>query len=931
MQALGAAGLLLRRLRREQGIVLLLVALVAATSFLFAAGPRLFSRVTDDALRHTLLAARPADRNIALTLGSSLAPGEGRGVAGIRRFGDSLTTDLPPSIADLVSDRQLRFSTVRLNVAEPPRYETRVSLRYQDGFTEATRLVAGRWPVDLGKPLREVGFGDDGEPIDLEPAVFEGAMSTATATEIGVEVGDRLAVGLDRSDFLLVGSRHQIAPVAIVVVGLYEPLDPDAEYWNGDRDLLEVTQHGEPDAPLAYATAYVAADAYPNLWPSGLPFYYEWRLRVDPDRFDADEVPQVRFDLQRLAFITGSGPGGQGSVAVLTGLPVILDRFAAERALAESVLSIAAIGPFALACAAIGMVAVLLARRRRATLALARGRGASGALVLGTQVWEAVLLAGGASLAGLAAAIALIEARSSPLSATLAIAVGVATTVLLAGATWPSARRPLGQLERDDQPIRPTSQRRLVVELTIVGIAVVAAILLRGRGLTVETPDDVVRADPLLASVPVLSGLAAGIVALRLYPLPIRALGWLAARRRDIVPVLGLRTIGRLPAAANLPLLVLLLTAAFGAFSAVIASSLERGQVVASYRATGADFRVVHVGIGGLSMLDRTTIPGAEAVATGIIDATAPFFGAPNQRTSIYFEAIDPRAYEAVLAGAPVAPAWPRPFLDEPQGDDVGTEQNPIPAILSLRLPSASAGLAPGDTFVVTVRGEPLTFELVEQRANFPGLGDRAPFAIVPYTWVRAAFGDRPPPPSVLWVRGSADVAGSLATTIAEVREDARVFSRYDAYAAIHGAPFGSAVGTAYVVALVVALVYLALTIVGTQVLSAARRARDLAYLRTLGISPSQAVALTIVEHAPAVVLALVPGVALGIGVAMLCEPGLGLAAFVGFSGVPLHIDWAVLAVMVAALVGVMAAAIAIGTWLSRRARLIDALRIGED
>ncbi len=84
---------------------------------------------------------------------------------------------------------------------------------------------------------------------------------------------------------------------------------------------------------------------------------------------------------------------------------------------------------------------------------------------------------------------------------------------------------------------------------------------------------------------PVLAGLAAGIVALRLYPLPIRALGWLAARRRDFVPVLGLRTIGRHPGAANLPLLVLLLTAAFGAFSSVLASSIDRGQVTASYLA----------------------------------------------------------------------------------------------------------------------------------------------------------------------------------------------------------------------------------------------------------------------------------------------------------------------------------------------------------
>ena len=943
LRSLGAAGLLLRRLRMEQGIALLIVLLVATTSFVFAAGPRLLNRVSDEGLEHALRAAPPAERNITLELDSVLPAGVEGGVSGIRAHGELLASELPTSIASLISFRQVRFTSVRLTVLDPPSYDTRISLRYQDGFTDATRLVAGRWPVDRGVPLRYPDSPEDGEPPDgeppagpPEPVILEGALSAAAAEEIGVEVGDRLAVTLDSSDRLLAGTRgHRIAPAEIEIVGLYEPIEPGVEYWNGDPDLLQATQRGEPDAPLAYATAYVPAEMYPSLLPSGLPFKYEWRLWIDPDRFDADQVAQVQADLGSLRLITArSGPTVQGTVVVVTGLPGIVDRYAAQQARAETVLSIAAIGPFGLACGAVAMVAVLLARRRRAMLALARGRGASGALVLGTQVWEAILLAGSACLVGLLAAVALIEARSSPLSAILAIAVGGAATLLLAGAAWPAARRPLGQVGREDQPVVRVSPRRLVLEGTIVAIAIAATLLLRSRGLTVDGPDDVARADPLLASVPVLSGLAAGIVALRLYPIPIRALGWLAARRRDIVPVLGLRTIARQRAAANLPLLVLMLTAAFGAFSSVVASSLDRGQVVASYRTAGADYRVEHAGIGGiggLSVLAGTAIPGVEAVATGMIDTSAPFGSVPNQRAFLFFEAVDPRAYEAVLAGAPVDPAWPASFLVEPPGAGVGTEERPIPAILSDRLPAASAGIAPGDTFRVSVRGQSLTFELVERRASFPGIDEGRNFAVVPFNWVRAAFGDRPPPPTELWLRGSAEAEEALASTIADLRATARVVSRYDAYAAVHDAPFGSAIATGYVIALVVASIYMALTIIGAQVLSASRRARDLAYLRTLGMTPSQAAGLSVVEHAPVLVLALIPGVALGIGVAVLCEPGLGLATFVGASGVPLYVDWPALAVIVAALVAVMVAAVALGTWLSRRARLVDALRIGED
>jgi len=114
------------------------------------------------------------------------------------------------------------------------------------------------------------------------------------------------------------------------------------------------------------------------------------------------------------------------------------------------------------------------------------------------------------------------------------------------------------------------------------------------------------------------------------------------------------------------------------------------------------------------------------------------------------------------------------------------------------------------------------------------------------------------------------------------------------------------------------------------MVLSAARRTRDHAFLRTLGVSSAQRMALTLMEHAPPVLLGLLPGVGLGVAIAILVEPGLGLINFVGGQRVPLFIDWPGLAVMVAALVATVAIAVAGGSWLASRARVADALRIGE-
>ena len=320
-----------------------------------------------------------------------------------------------------------------------------------------------------------------------------------------------------------------------------------------------------------------------------------------------------------------------------------------------------------------------------------------------------------------------------------------------------------------------------------------------------------------------------------------------------------------------------------------------------------------------------------DAAAPGLVDPTAAFASSPSQRTSIYMEAIDPLAYEQVTAGTAADPRWPLELTAEPSGTGIGTEENPIPAILSARLPGGNADLGIGDTFQVTVNGRDLIFQLIEQRPSFPVMAQRSTFAVLPYNWIKAAFGDQLVLPTVLWLRGPAEAAAPLADAVANAPTAQRLVSRYDVYRGLHEAPLGAFIGTSYRLALVIAATYMALTIVGSLVLSAARRTRDLAYLRTLGVSGRQALALTVMEHAPPVLLALLPGIVLGIGVAILCEPGLGLATFVGARDVPLFVDWTALAILAATLIGVVTAAVIAGTWLSRRGRLVDALRIGDD
>lgn len=945
MRRVWAAAFLLRRVRSEPGVALMLVALVGVTAFLFAAAPRLLNQVSDGALRHELASARATQRNLQVTLlGNIVADEGGPALRHVLAVGDDFRQGLPPALASLIDEQGLVLTSVRFRVEEPPVYDdTFISLRHQDGLDGLVTLVAGRLPQATGQQLPEAAYGfvplepepGPDEPPE-EPPLVEIALSEATAQATGVNLGDLLAVTADAGDPRLPGQLGAPLDARFEVVGIFGVSRPDAEVWYEDSTLQVLNLGGTDDHPLAFATALMAPEAYADVAGSGLPFTYQWRYFIDPQRLDGDEAEALLGELRRvqsrfLSTVTLSRREPSAS----TGLAALLEAYLARRSASRAVLSVAAIGPFVLAAGAIGMVGVLLVARRRPTLALARGRGASGLLLLGAQAWEATLLLGVAVAAGFLLAIGLVPARASPASPLLAAAVGASAGLGLVAATWPVARRPLRDVAAEQLPTLRPSPRRLVLEATAVVVAVAAILLLQQRGLAVRR-DGIVRFDPFLAATPALAGLAVGIVAVRLYPIPIRALGWLAARRRDLVPVLGLRTVGRHPAVASLPLLVLLLAAAFGAFTSTIASTIERGQLAASWDNLGADYRVDRVGGGPVGRVAESVaaVDGLEAVAAAFVDPQARFSTTPNQRGSIVLYALEAQAYGAVLAGSPIALDLPAEFGEDalPGSGALGGPQRPIPALLSRQLPSASLPVEPGDTFEVEVAGQLMTFRDVGERVAFPGLPDASTFVIAPLEPVREAYARGDLQPTHLFLRGRGGLADAIQGAARSQLPAARVTSRYDEYDALRRAPLVAAVSVGFRAALLVAAAYTALAVVAGLTLSAASRSRDLAFLRTLGVSARQSLLLTVVEHGPPVVIALLPGVALGVGVAHLLAPALGLSAFAGTDHpLALAVPWAELALVSAALSAVVAAAIGLSAWLARRARPTDALRMGDD
>lgn len=937
MRAIWSAAFLLRRLRGEAGVALMVFGLVGITAFLFAAAPRLFNRMADEGLAHQLEAARVLQRNLQISV---LGPGQAFDdpVGAFAAAGDEFQSDMPATVSSLVADRSVAVDSIRFAVTAAPRLtysNTFVTLRYQDGLDEAIDLVAGHWPGAHGVPLPPPDFGfipEDYEPPDPLPR-FDIALSDAAAEASGIGLGDVLVVSADGTDPMLPRAFAVPLPAELQVVGIFTVTDRAAQVWYDDPSMQVLDLGGSDDNPIAFVTALIGGEAYRDLAASGLTFRHEWRYFIDPARLDSSRIDPLFADLQRMRsqFLTSSTTSaGRAEPVLRTGIPELVAQYRAERTASEAVLSVAAIGPLVLAGGAVGMVGILLVARRRGTLALARGRGASGMLLIGAQLWEAILVAGLAGIVGLVAANLVVPGRDAPLSAVLALAVVGAAVGALVAATWPAAHRPLRELHGDERPVQRPTGRRLVLEATAVVLAVGGVLLLRQRGLAIGE-GEATRFDPLLSATPALAGVAMGIVAMRLYPLPIRALGWLAARRRDLVPVLGLRTVGRHPTASNLPLLVLMLTAAFGAFASVVTTTVDRGQLVASWDNLGADYTIGRVGDGPVAnLVDPSQVPGVEAVAGAYLDAGARFASTPNQRSAILLYGLETDAYLDVTAGSPLELALPDELLGAARPS--GTPEDPIPAILSRRLPPASQPVQRGNTFTVEVAGQEMTFVDVQERTDFPALDAGTPFVIVSLDQLQAAYVNRTLAANRLLVRGPATIEGPLREHVADRLALGQLASRHAAYRQLQEAPLVFAIVVGFRVALVVAAGYTALATMGALTLSAAARTRDHAFLRTLGLSARQALQLTVVEHGPPVVIALIPGVALGVVVALLLAPALGLSAFAGAEReVALTVDWPAVAIMSGALLAVVAGAIAFSTWMARRASAAEALRIGDD
>ncbi len=927
-----------RQIRFNGSATLVLAGVVMLTAFAVVATPRFLNQVSDDALRKAVVDAAPINRNISIEQGMQIRPEPEDVFAGVVAEGEDRRAEFSAPIQDIIGGQRYvvdsqSFEAESLPGEPPSPFPRFLRMRYQEDIESHVTLVQGDFP-SLAEPVQVQVEGAEGAtPV---PA-YEIAITQATSDLMQIGIGDSIVLTPQREDPLNRGATLNELSYNLVarVSGIIEIDEPEAEYWFGDTRLQEPLVVENPDFVLIFGTGLMSPSAYgemlgdtsPSLWS------YTWRYFVDPERLDAGEIGGITDELQALEVQFGSS----GLVAVdephlRTGLVRIANRYERERQLTIAMLSLVVAGVTVVALAVIALLGALIASGRRGPVLLTRSRGASSSQLGWAQGIEGIVVFTPAALIGMFLASVAVAGRPANLAVPLAIGVALLVAGIAVALSWSLIHGDLGRLFQQDEAARQGGRYRPVIEAAIVLVAIGGLVLFRRRGLEAGSLSDPDQGfDPFLAAVPVLLALTTAIVMLRLYPLPVRLGAWFGSLRRGAVVFIGFRRVGSQPLSARLPMVVMLVATGIAVFAAVMLYSITEGQQNSTWQEVGADYRVQSVREEApiSSRVDFSGVAGIEASADAA-QLQARDLTSPTARGSVTLLAMDTADYQQVAAGTRADPEFPEAMLIEQNVQGIGTDANPVPAVVS-EVWTTSDPPNIGDILTIEIRRTSFKVVVRDIKENFPSLRSGEQFIVVPRSSVEAVDPAIDTRGTFRYLRAPASVGPEIEETLLEQSRGSELLSRQEIFDELANAPLVDGVETGFQAAAVVATLYAVLAALAGIALTARDRARDLGYLRTLGLTSRQATALTVIEQLPPAILATIVGAGLGVLLVLLIEPGLELSTFAG-STLPADVlfDGRTIALVAGIELFTIVVAVAVYSYLTRRMNLGNVLRLGD-
>ncbi|QFG67486.1 ABC transporter permease [Ornithinimicrobium pratense] len=833
-----------------------------------------------------------------------------------RAGADRIRVEQPPPLRDVLDPAQMVAELNRpfswVPQVESDFVSATFTLTVDPDLTSHVELVDGDWPaltyrdresfsgVSPG-PGREEGERETGDDV---PEVM---LSQDAADRLLLEVGDVI---------------EDVNGETVLLSGTYRVSNPDDPRWQHVTAADRLGIIPDPDAGTSgFAAAFLSPQ---NRGALGQPATVDMRLwyPIDPTGITgrSDEVATLRTQLttlmaqQQVLVPAAEVWDGPDQIPVFSAdLAPTLDRIAAQQRATSSLIAVVAAGPLGVALAVAALGARLVVHRRRPALAMALARGAAPTQLRTLVALEGLVLGIPAAVLGHLGATLLLPGSTPWWRWAVTAVVALVPSVTLAASLDDAS---LLQ-RRTDLSGRSSSRWRWVVELALVGLAALSTWRLLDRG---ARGDDAAASgvDLLAAATPVLLALAACVITLRLYPLPLAALTRALRGRRSLTPFLGAARALRDPAGGLVPALAVVLGTAIALVSAVLLSTVTRGAEVAAWENNGAAIRVT-----GPPLTDdlRERLEQVDGVAAvgGIADSgqTARLDADGNRRAARVW--LVDEAVQRVQADAPVDLLPAELFAAGADG------RAPIATLRSL---SADDDVSEGLT--LSRVGD---VEVVAHLPELPGAAHAGGVVVDRAVW--EATGSSGPLANIILI-GLADgadadqVAAGVEHTMGErsgvrttVAEQLRSFTQ---------APVTEGLTRLFVGATIISGLLTVLAVVVVQLMGSAARARLLAVLRTLGLAPAQTRALTAWELAPLLVVSTVVGGLLGLTIPWVLLRGLDLTGLTGGPAQPaLLLDPVLLALVLGAVVLTVLIAIAVSAWLAGRTNLAQALRVGEE
>ncbi|AEG43708.1 FtsX-like permease family protein [Isoptericola variabilis] len=881
-------GLLLlvrRHLRSSAGATLALALVALLGAAVVSAGPRALAEVHSRQLAHATAEASPIARDVVAT--TSVVPGFGaeydpyRGLTFDDRGTGDVSVDAPRPAWDEYLDglralRDAQPAPLRDVLGEPdltvsgPRTAVErvegndvaspwVVLRAGATTPDHVRVVEGRWPepTPVLVDRRLLFAGSDGV-VDVVPEPIEVALSAASAAELGWTVGS-----------VHVAPASQLAP--LVLVGIWEPVDPVDEYWAHNPTAVVPEVVVDPNIGKIVTAAAYGDPGTISAWLVG-PSTRLW-FPVAAEGVRSDEAPALLAQLRGLTSRTETvRPDDAATFHPASGLTTILENVLGRRSGVDAIVAVLAAGPLGAVAAVLVLGGRLVVERRRTALALVRARGASGAWARAVVGAEGLVTGVPAAAAGFGLGLLLVPGHVTGTQVGLAAAAGLAPAVALAGAASArglrSERTDLGRTDLGRPGARARDRRRLrpVLETLLAAGAVASVTLLLQRGVVGGT--DALGVDPLLAAAPLLLSAAVTLLAVRAFPWLSRGLERALARRADLVPFLGAVRATRDPAGGVVPALALVLAVAVATSSAVLQATVSAGITREAWAQVGADLRVAGPVVGEQELAALRDVDGVRAVSPlADLGQLALRSGASGEQVTVY--GVDAAALADVQADVPGAPE---------RLAELGT---PVAGRLPV-VASEALGVAPGTTGLALGATE---LSVLGTTERVPGAPPGSRFVLADVGLLTDVLDrDAYPRIALLGLERGLDDAGRAAVerAVLDVLPTAVVDDPVEGQAELLAAPSAAGLAAAFTLAVVLSGLLAAAAVVLTLVLAAPARGRLLAVLRTLGLPRRAERGLVLWEIVPWAAVALVVGAVLGWAVPRLVLAAVDLTPLTG-------------------------------------------------